>query len=269
VADSSNQVLLLIGWKRSLRPPTKAHPFGYGVERYFWSFVVSVNIFLLGAVFAIYEGVDKIMHPHAMEHVLYNYLALGLAMLFEGLALRVAWGEFQHWRVTQPGSLWKAMRDAKDLSLPTVIFEDTAALIGLVIATAGVTLAHLTHNGIYDGMASILIGGVLLSVAWFLARESYSLLLGEAAGREDRHRIRVIVAEESSVERLIEMGTLQRGPDSIIVALTLSFRPDMNTAQIGKAVMRLEAKIRAEIPEAKHIFIEVGALRLLSGDQPV
>jgi divalent metal cation (Fe/Co/Zn/Cd) transporter len=189
-------------------------------------------------------------------------------MLFEGFALSVAWGEFRHWRATQPGSLWRAMRDAKDLSLPTVIFEDTAALVGLVIATAGITAAHLTHNGIYDGLASILIGFVLLSVAWFLARESYSLLLGEAAGREDRRRIRAIVGEESSVEELVEMGTLQRGPDSIIVALTLSFRPNMNTAEIGQAVTRLEAKIRADIPEAKHIFIEVGALRFLAGDPP-
>jgi divalent metal cation (Fe/Co/Zn/Cd) transporter len=182
-------------------------------------------------------------------------------MIFEGFALRVAWQEFKHWRSTQRGSLWRALRDAKDLALPTVLFEDAAALLGLLIAAAGITATLLTHNGVYDGIASVLIGVILLGVACFLATESYSLLLGESAGREDRERIREIVLADPSVHRIAEMGTLQRGPESILVALTLEFTAGMTTAQIAEVIGRLEDQIRASVPEAKDIFVEVGFLR--------
>jgi len=261
IADSSNQLLLLIGWKRSQRPASDSHPFGYGVERYFWTFVVSINIFLLGAVFAIYEGIQKILHPHEMENVIYNYIALGIGMVFEAYALRVAWNEFKHWRRTQKGSLWQALRDAKDLSLPTVLFEDAAALVGLLIATIGITLSQVLHLPVLDGVASVLIGVVLLVVAWFLSTESYSLLLGEGAGRSERRRIRTILHEEPCIHELLEMGTLQRGPDSMVVALTLRFKAGLQTREIEAAVKRLEERIKTEVPAATHIFIEVGSLR--------
>jgi len=152
LADTSNQILLFVGMIRAERPADEDHPFGYSAERYFWGFVVAVNIFTLGAGVAIYEGVGKLLHPRPTENVLWNYGALGLAALFESSALRVAWKEFGHWRKDHPGPIWKVFREAKDLSLPTLLFEDSAALIGLVIAALGIGLAHLTGREWFDGV---------------------------------------------------------------------------------------------------------------------
>lgn len=261
VADSSNQALLFVGLKRSQRPASEAHPFGYTVERYFWTFVVAINIFVLGAVFAIYEGIHKIRAPHPIDDPSWNYIALGLGAIFEFFALRIAWKEFQHWRGSATGPIWSQLRRAKDLSLPTVLFEDTAALLGLTIAAIGIGLAQLTHNGIYDGIASVLIGVVLLAVAWFLATESHSLLIGEAASRIDRTAIQEVVDGEEAVDQLVELTTLQRGPSNILVALVLEFRDELQVPDVERAVQRIEISIRDRVPAARNIFIEAGAFR--------
>ncbi len=262
IADSSNQLLLFVGMKRAAKAPDELHPFGYTVERYFWGFVVAVNIFLLGAVFAIYEGTQKIIHPHAIQNVVWNYAALGIAAIFEAGALRVAWVEFKHWRKVSHGSLWSQLRGAKDLTLPTVLFEDTAALLGLLIAGLGISIAHYTGMHWVDGLASILIGVILLGVAWFLAVESHSLLLGESASPEDRQVLRELVQGEVAVERLVSLETLQRGPGSILVALEIDFRDDLDTGGIESAVSRIENAIRGEIPAATHIYVEARSFRL-------
>jgi cation diffusion facilitator family transporter len=255
VADSSNQLLLLVGLIRSKKAADRLHPLGYNVERYFWSFVVAVNIFVLGAVVAIYEGVHKILEPHPPENPIWNFLALGLAAIFESAALRVAWREFQHFRRENPGSLWRNLRDAKDLALPTVLFEDTAALLGLLLAAVGVGLAVVTHNGVWDGAASIAIGVVLLSVAYFLASESHSLLIGEGATRKDRATIERVVAADPAVDAIVQLMTLQRGPRCIMVLMDVDFADQLDTADIERTVARLRADIQAAVPAARDIYL--------------
>jgi cation diffusion facilitator family transporter len=255
VADSSNQLLLLVGLIRSHKQADSLHPLGYNVERYFWSFVVAVNIFVLGAVVAIYEGVHKILDPHPPHDPLWNFLALGVAMVFEGFALRIAWREFQHFRREHPGSLWRNLRDAKDLALPTVLFEDSAAILGLLLAAAGVGLSSLTNDGTWDGLASILIGVVLLSVAWFLASESHSLLIGEGATRRDREAIRKAVAADPDVEAIVELNTLQRGPRRIMVLMDVDFVDQLDTTAMEKTVARLRATVQSAVPQARDIYL--------------
>jgi len=258
VADSSNQLLLLVGLIRSKKAADVLHPLGYNVERYFWSFVVAVNIFVLGAVVAIYEGVHKIMDPHPPENAIWNFAALGFAALFESYALRIAWQEFQHFRRENPGSLWRNLRDAKDLALPTVLFEDTAALLGLIFAAIGIGLSVLTHNGLYDGLASVFIGVLLLGVAWFLATESHSLLIGEGASVKNRKAILDVVEADPDVESMVQLLTLQRGPRRIMVLMTIDFTDDLDTGGLEVVVQRLEQGIRQAVPEARDIYLEAG-----------
>lgn len=260
VADSSNQLLLLVGWKRSQRPASEEHPMGHSPERYFWSFVVAMNIFVLGAVVAIYEGVSKIHHPHPPENIEWNLGALTLAMIFEGFALRVAWREFRELRTDSRGSLWKRLRQAKDLSLPTVLFEDSAALLGILIAAMGIGLTHFTHDGLYDGLASLFIGCLLLMVAWFLATESHSLLIGESANPKDREAIASIVANHPAVDRLIRLTTLHRGPNDLLVAIEAEFHDHLGVADLEREIPSLEKQIRERIPAAKSIFVEARAV---------
>ena len=238
-----------------------ADPSGHGRERYFWTFVVSVNIFLLGAVFAISEGIEKLRHPHEMGDPTWNYIALGLGMLFEAYALKIAWEEFQHWRQGATGSVWRQMREAKDLSLPTILFEDSAALFGLLIAFGGVYLTQVTHNPVWDASASIAIGVVLLGVAIFLALESHSLLVGEGATAADDATMRTLIGESPAVESLRDLRTVYQGPKSMLVAMDIEFKDGMSTAAIETAIVELEGKIREAVPSAKHIYVEAAAFR--------
>ncbi|MEZ6197213.1 MAG: cation diffusion facilitator family transporter [Planctomycetota bacterium] len=260
VADSSNQGLLALGLKRSQRLPTETHPFGFAKERYFWSFLVALIIFALGAVFAIYEGVHKISHPTPIQNPGWVYFALAVGIVFESFALRVAWREFREFRETNPGSLLEGLRATKDPTLPTVLFEDSAAIVGLLVALVGVTVTVVTGDATYDGVASIIIGLVLLGVSWFLAVESFSLLVGEAALPVEQSAIREVAESDPAVVSVLELLTLQRGPDSLLVALTLEFADDLVTGQIETAVCRLESAIKARIPTATHIFIETGSI---------
>jgi cation diffusion facilitator family transporter len=261
IADSSNQGLLALGMKRADKAPTKEHPFGYGKERYFWAFLVAVIIFLLGAVFSIYEGIHKIGNPEPISSPGWIYFALTLGIVFEGYALKVAWGEFKHYRSANPGPLWEGLKATKDPTLPTVLFEDSAALVGLVVALVGVTMSLITGDAIYDGVASVVIGVVLLCVSWFLARESHSLLVGEGATPIAEAKIRDIVAKDKAIESTIELLTLHRGPEQLLIALTLEFRDGLRTGEIEATVTRLEGHIRDQVPEARYIFIETGSFR--------
>lgn len=257
-ADSSNQGLLAFGLKRARKAPTQQHPFGYGKERYFWAFLVSILIFALGAVFAIYEGTHKLLHPEPVKDPTWNFIALGIGFVVEAYALRVAWIEFQHFRRDNPGPLIENLKKTKDPTLPTVLFEDSAALVGLIFAAVGVSAAAITGNPVYDAISSILIGVVLLGVSWFLARESHSLLVGESASTKDREAIRDVVDGDEAVMRLVDLLTLQRSPEDVLVALTVEFRDNLRADDIEKAVVRIEAEIRRRVPLAKYIFVEAG-----------
>ncbi len=259
-ADSSNQFLLALGARRAQRPPTPDHPLGFGRERYFWAFVVAIIIFALGAAFSIYEGIHKLRNPGTLQNLGWSYGALGIGLLMEGFALRVAWKEFKHMRGTAGGGLLETLSRTKDPTLPTLLAEDTAALIGLLVALVGVTLSVVTGSSKWDAGASIVIGCVLLYVAWFLARESHSLLIGESASAEDRARIAEVLDADPDVDCTLELITLHVGPNTLLVLLNVEFREGLSTQDIERAVRRIETAIRKRVPAARRIFIEASSL---------
>ncbi len=260
LADTVNQVFLLLGLKLEKRSPTVEHPFGFGRERYFWAFVVAVSIFVLGAVFSIYEGVHKILHPAPIENAGWAFVALALAAVFEAYALRVAWREFGHWRARNPGPLRWALRNSKSPTVLVVLFEDTSALLGLLVAAVGIGLTLLTGRTFFDGLASLVIGLILLFVAWFIGWRTRGLLLGEAATEADRRRIREEVESVESVVKLMEMLTLHLGPQDILVNLNVNFRDGLTTDELEEAVDEIESRIRSAVPAAHRIFIEAESL---------
>ncbi len=259
-ADSSNQLLLALGARRAQRPPTPEHPLGFGRERYFWAFVVAIIIFALGAAFSIYEGIHKLANPGELKNLGWSYGALGIGLLMEGFALRVAWKEFQHLRGEKNGGLLATLSRTKDPTLPTLLAEDSAAITGLLVALAGVTLSVWTGSSKWDAGASIVIGCVLLYVAWFLAKESHSLLIGESASEEDRTRIQDVLDADPDVDCTLELITLHVGPNTLLVLLNVDFRENLSTQDIEDAVRRIEVAIKERVPAAGRIFIEASSL---------
>lgn len=257
VVDTGNQLLLLLGLARSRRPPDAQHPFGYGMEVYFWSFVVAILIFGLGAGISFYEGVRHLAHPEPVTSYFVNYLVLGFAIVFEGGAWFVAFRAFN--RVRGGRGILQAVRRSKDPAMFTVLFEDTAALLGLLIALAGLLAAQ--HLGWHraDGAASIGIAIVLALAAAGLAFETRSLLIGEAASSETRAAIRALIAEEPAVEALNEMRTVHLGPENVLLNVSLDYRDATALREVEATVARLEARIRNAFPEVAHIFIEAQA----------
>ncbi|MBN8906754.1 MAG: cation diffusion facilitator family transporter, partial [Rhodospirillales bacterium] len=221
LVDSGNQLLMLLGLREAARPPTPEHPFGHGLLLYFWTFVVALLIFGLGAGVSILEGIDKIRHPHPVESPLVNYIVLGLSMLFEGTSWVIALREFREQKGSRP--FIAAVRASKDPTVFTVLFEDTAALIGLLIALLGLLGAEFLQIPMLDGVASLLIGLVLAITAAFLARESKSLITGESVGPEMRASITDIVRSEPGVQHSNEILTMYFGPHDILVAISVDF----------------------------------------------
>ncbi|MEN8151166.1 MAG: cation diffusion facilitator family transporter [Planctomycetota bacterium] len=260
VADTVNQVFLLLGLRLQKRKPDERHPFGYTRESYFWAFVVAVSIFGLGAVLSIIEGASKIAHPHEIRNPAVTYLALGVAFVFETYALRVAWKEFQHWRVRNPGPLLTALLTAKAPTILVVIFEDSAALAGILVAAGGITLTLVTGNGVYDAVASLVIGGILVMAAGFIGMRARGLLLGEAATKADRARIREAVEGVSQVDSLVELLTMHLGPEDILINLGIDFVDDLTTNDVEAAIDEIERRIREAVPAAGRIFIEAESL---------
>lgn len=252
--DTGNQILLLIGLKRAARPATESHPFGHGLQLYFFTFVVAVLIFGVGAVISILHGVERIQNPEPIENAWVNYLILGLSILFEGASWTVAFKAFNKERAGRP--FFGVIRSSKDPTVFTVLFEDTAALAGLVVALAGVVASHVFNLPLLDGVASVIIGLILAVTAGFLAFESQSLLTGEAADPETREGIRAIAEAEPGVEGLNDCRTMHFGPNEILVALSLDFRNDLTAGSVEDTVARLEQKIRAAYPQAGRIYVE-------------
>jgi cation diffusion facilitator family transporter len=255
VADSANQVLLLVGGKRSERDATPKHPFGYGRERYIYAFVVSVVLFSVGGLFAVYEGVHKLMHPEPITS--WHWVPIGVlvvAIALESFSFRTAIHETNQVRGS---ASWSAfIRHARAPELPVILLEDFAALIGLVLALFGVGLTLLTGSGTWDGVGTLAIGVLLVTVAAVLARETKSLLLGEAATPDTVARIERAITSEDEVCRLIHMRTLHLGPDELLVAAKIAVPGAETAARIAKVIDEAEARIRSAVPIACVIYLE-------------
>jgi cation diffusion facilitator family transporter len=254
LVDTGNQGLLLYGIARAKRPADEDFPFGHGKEIYFWSFIVAILIFALGGGISIYEGIKHIQHPEAIENPLINYVVLGLAMLFEGGAWLFAFREF-----TRAKGKWgyvEAIKRAKDPSIFVVLFEDTAAMLGLMVAFAGITLTQLTGELWFDGAASIIIGLILVGTAIWLAYETKGLLIGESASRAVVEGIRGMVGAQVLVSHVNEVLTMHMGPDFILVNLSVDFADRATADEVESAIGEMDKSIKQRFPEVKRVFIE-------------
>ncbi|KUL33952.1 cation diffusion facilitator family transporter [Streptomyces sp. NRRL F-4489] len=254
LADSGNQGLLLLGGKRAQRAATEEHPFGYGRERYVYGFLVSIVLFTVGGVFALYEGWEKIQHPQPLEAWYWPVGVLVFAVIAEGFSFRTAVKESNELRGKQ--SWVQFIRRAKAPELPVVLLEDFGALIGLVLALGGVVLTVATGSSVWDGIGTMCIGALLVLIALVLAAETKSLLLGEAAGPEQVARIRAALVDGDAVTRVIHMRTLHLGPEELLVAAKIAVHHDDTAAEIARAIDAAEARIRAAVPIARVIYLE-------------
>ena len=253
-ADSGNQLLLLLGGRKSRKQADRAHPFGYGRERYVYAFVVSIILFSVGGVFALYEGIEKVNDPHPLELWWLPLLVLAIAIVLEGFSLRTAIGESNHTRGTQ--SWLQFIRRAKAPELPVVLLEDTAALLGLVFAFAGVGLTVLTGNGVWDGIGTIFIGALLVVVAIILGIETKSLLVGEGATDEDLAKIEDAITASPEVEHLVHLKTMYLGPDEMLVGAKITLPAVTTLTDVALAINTVEARIREAVPIARVIYLE-------------
>ena len=254
VADTGNQGLLMFGSKRGSRPADRAHPFGYGPERYFWSFIVALVLFSMGGLFALYEGIQKVSNPHEIESAGIAYGILGLSIALESFSLRTAVKEANH--VRHGRSWWNFIRTAKAPELPVVLLEDVGAEIGLLCALGGLTLAEVTGNARWDAVGSIAIGVLLVAIAIILAVEMKGLLIGEAASDENLDKINAAFAAADRVTGVIHLRTMHLGPDELLIAAKLDFDPTLNVAELAAAIDDAEAGLRAAVPIARTIYIE-------------
>ncbi|MEU4731874.1 cation diffusion facilitator family transporter [Streptomyces sp. NPDC023588] len=254
LADSGNQGLLLLGGKKAQREATPQHPFGYGRERYIYAFLVSIVLFSVGGMFAIYEGYEKIKHPHAIDAWYWPVGVLVFAIIAESFSFRTAIKESNETRGKQS---WKDfIRTAKAPELPVVLLEDLGALVGLVLALAGVGIALITDNGVWDGIGTLCIGVLLIVIAIILAGETKSLLLGEAAGTAEVEKIKAAVVDGETVTGLIHMRTLHLGPEELLVAAKIAVQHDDTAAEVARAINAAEARIREAVPIARVIYLE-------------
>jgi len=254
VADTGNEVLLLVGRGRSLRPPSDEHPFGFGRERYFYGFVVSVMLFTVGAAFSVYDGIHKILNPEQIRAPQVAIIILVLSAVLEAFSLRTGVAEAN--KVRGDRNWGTFIRRTKAPELPVVLLEDLAALIGLGFAFAGVTLAWLTGHGQWDGAGSLAIGLLLATAAAILAVEMKSLLIGEAASAEVQRMIVAALENGPEVDRVIHMRTVHISPDSILVAAKIAVRPADTAAQVAAGIDAAEKRVREAVPIARTIYLE-------------
>ncbi len=259
LVDTGNGGLLLLGINRSKKPADAMHPFGYGKELYFWSLIVAVLIFGIGGGISIYEGVMHIIHPAPLEDPTWSYVVLVLAMVFEGIVFVIALREFKTF-VKKDENILQAIKRSKDPTTFTVLFEDSAALLGLVVAFIGIFLAHYFNAPFLDGAASVLIGVILASVAVFLAYESKGLLVGEGADAATLENIRKLAEAETGVKKVVNPLTMHFGPHTILLTVDIEFDEKLSAAEVEQTIDRLEKSIRGKYPDIKHIYIEAGAV---------
>jgi cation diffusion facilitator family transporter len=254
IADSGNQLLLLLGGRKAKKKADAEHPFGYGRERYVYAFVVSIILFSVGGIFSIYEGVEKVQHPHPLEVPWLPIVVLLVAIVLESYSLRTAITESNPLRGTQT---WvQFVRRAKAPELPVVLLEDVAALVGLMLAFLGVGLTIITGNPLWDGIGTLAIGVLLVGVAVILGIETKSLLVGEGASESDVTAITAAILDGPETKRIIHMKTLYLGPDEMLVAVKLAFDSTSRFSDIAVAINSVETRIRAAVPLARTVYIE-------------
>jgi cation diffusion facilitator family transporter len=260
LADSGNQALLLLGSRRAKRAATREMPFGHGRERYFWSFIVALVLFSMGGLFALYEGIRKLAHPHETHNLLLAVAILGVAILLETFSLRTAVKEVRH--VKPPDmSMWQFVRQSRSPELPVVLLEDIGAEIGLFIAMGGVLLSHFTHNPRWDSVASICIGVLLTVIAIVLAIEMKASLLGESATDDVERRIRETTLAHPRVRKIIHLRTQHIGPEQLLVGIKVEFDHLLSFGDLASTIDAVETSLRTSVPEAATIYIEPDVAR--------
>lgn len=254
VADSGNQVLLLVGNKRSKKAPDAQHQFGYGRRRYVYGFIVSIVLFLVGGLFSLYEGFHKFQHPEDLSDAWIAFLVLGIAIVLEGFSFRTAVREAN--RARGKRSLFRFLRDARQPELPVILLEDLGALVGLVFALFGVSMAVATGDGRWDGLGAMAVGTLLVVIAIFLAFEMAAMLVGESALPEEDAAIRAALASSPLVDRVIHVRTLHVGPDELLVGAKIAISKSDTGAEIAAGIDDAEARLRAAVPSAVYVFLE-------------
>ncbi|HFS66754.1 MAG TPA: cation diffusion facilitator family transporter [Flavobacteriia bacterium] len=259
IIDTTNGLLLLLGIKRSKKGANKIHPFGQGKEVYFWSFVVAILIFALGGGLAIYEGVKHLNHPKVLDNsnIIWNYAVIIGAIIFEGASLLYAMKQF---RKKYPTGFTSALEESKDAASMAIIIEETAAMIGLLIALVGVTLTHFTHNPIYDAISSIAIGVLLIAVAGFLAKETQDLLIGESISNKDLKMIKEILSSYDELEFFGNIKSMHLGPEEVLLALEVNFKDNITLHQLEETIADIKNKIRKIDSKFKYIYIESNSI---------
>jgi len=258
LVDTGNGILLLFGIKRSKKPADTAHPFGYGNEIYFWSFIVAILIFALGGGIALYEGIHHLQYPAAISNPMWNYIVLSLAIVFEGTAFRVAMKQFNKTRGNE--SFYQSLKDSKDLPTVAIIIEDSAAVIGLLIALICLILGQVTGIVYFDGLGSVLIGLLLISVSFFFAIECKGLLVGEGLMLADINKIKDILLKNDNILVFGPVLSLYFGPNEVLVNLDVNFKDELTSDEIEQTIDEVEAEIKKEVPKVNRIYIEAEAL---------
>ncbi|HEY6463570.1 MAG TPA: cation diffusion facilitator family transporter [Polyangiaceae bacterium] len=255
LADTGNQALLLVGMRLALRPADERFPFGRASERYFWPFVVALLLFSVGGAFAIFDGVDHLVHPPTESASrLWSYVVLGVSLAMEAMSFRVAYGEFRKLSAGKP--LRRALLDARDPTIPLVLAEDAAAMAGLLVALVAVAASGLTGQGFWDPTGSVVIGVLLCAVAVVLAWITHGLLIGEGAAPEDQAQVLRLTRSVAGVDDITQMLTLHLGPDVVLLAMKIAFHPTLAVAEVEDVTNRIEAEIRGAMPQMRKIFIE-------------
>jgi len=258
LVDTTNEVLLLLGIHKSKKPADAKRPFGYGKELYFWAFIVSILIFGVGGGISLYEGIVHLQHPEIISNPKWNYIVLSVAFVFDGISFITALREFNRQRGKTP--FWQAVRQSKDPSTFVVLFEDAADLLGLTVAFLGVFLGHYFQNPVFDGIASIIIGLILMGISGMLAKESRSLLMGESADPDILSEVTRLTEKDPTVNKVIRPLSMYLAPEEIILILTVAFRKEVNSAEVTRAIITIREAIQAKFPAIKQIFIEPEAL---------
>jgi cation diffusion facilitator family transporter len=254
LVDTSNEILLLLGISKSKKKADANRPFGYGKELYFWSFIVSILIFGVGAGVSFYEGITHLQHPHVIDDPFWNYIVLGVAFLFDGISFIIALKTFNHHRGNE--AFWRAVRRSKDPTSFVVLFEDAADVLGLIVAFLGVYFGHLLKNPYFDGIASIAIGLILTAVSILLTRESRSLLMGETLSSQVMDRVVALAKSHPAVENISDCLSMILSPDESLLILKPVIRKHLSSCQLIDAVESIKRSIRSDFPNIKQIYIE-------------
>jgi cation diffusion facilitator family transporter len=256
-ADSLNQILLYVGIRRSVQPPTEKHPLGHGKERYFWALVVALFLFFGGGIFSIYEAVDRFTHPHVIEAAVVGFAVLGLSMAFELFSLSVAVREVRHAARAEGIPAWRFLEQLRDPALRTVLYEDSAALAGLIAAILGLGLAVLTGDHRFDALASAVIGVILIYVAYQLAWSARGLIVGEAPPDEMVDVLRAAISAEEGIDKVIDLRAVQMGTKQLLVLARVSVRDDISAGDAERLLARLRGRLRREHPEVMDSYVEL------------